>query len=80
MRDLIIEGAPQIPASNGSTRDQNALMTLADADQRYAVKLEYLVNWRGPGPARTRLMREIEARQQKAQEALARRSNYLPGR
>ncbi len=80
MRDLIIEGAPQTPTSDGLPEDQNAPLSFADADQRYAVELEYLVRWQGPGPARARLMREIEARQRKAKEALARRSTHLPGR
>ena len=80
MRDLVIEGVPQTPPSDGLLHDQSAPLTFADADQRYAVELEYLVSWQGPGPARTRLMREIETRQRKAQEALARRPNHLPGR
>ena len=80
MRDIIIEGAPQAPTSDRLLHDQSARMTLADVDQRYAVECEYLVGWQGPGPARTRLIREIQARHRKAQEALARRPNHLPGR
>lgn len=80
MRDLTIEGGLQIPTSDGSLHDQNAPMILADVDQCHAVESEYLVGWQGPGPARTRLLREIEVRERKAQEALARRSNHLPGR
>ncbi len=80
MRDLIIAGAPQTPTSDGTLHDQHAPLTLTDLDQRYAVECEYLVGWQGPGPARARLMREIEARQRKAQEALTRPSTHLPGR
>jgi hypothetical protein len=81
MRDIIIiEGAPQIPASDGPLHDQSTPITLADGDQRCAVECEYLVGWQGPGPARARLIREIEARHRKAQEARARRPNHLPGR
>ncbi len=77
MRDLVIEGRSQTPASDGVIHDQHAPLNLADLDQRYAVEFEYLVGWQGPGPARTRLMREIEARQRKAQEALTRPSIHL---
>ncbi len=80
MRDIIVEGAPQTLTSDGSLHDQCAPMALAHGDQRYAVECEYLAGWQGPSPARARLMREIEARHRKAQEALARRSNHLPGR
>ena len=80
MRDLVIEGAPQTSTSDGSLHDQSAPLVLADLDPRYAVEFEYLVSWQGPGPARTRLMRQIEVRQRKAQEAVARRSTHLPGR
>ena len=80
MRDLIIEGASHTSTSDGSLHDQSGPTTFTDVDQRYAVEWEYLAGWQGPGPARTRLMREIEARQRKAQEALARRPNHLPGR
>ena len=80
MRDIIIEGTPQTPAPDRPLHDPSAPMPLANSDQRYAVECEYLTGWQGPGPARTRLMREIEARHRKAQEALTRRPSHLPGR
>ena len=81
MRDIIIEGAPQAPTSDGSLHDQCAPMAFDDGDQRYAVECEYLIGWQGPGPERARLIREIQARDRKIKEALARRQGIrFPGR
>ena len=81
MRDIIIEGAPQTSTSDRSRHGQSATTTLADGDQRYAVESEYLIGWQGPGPERARLIREIQARDRKIKEALARRQGIrFPGR
>ncbi len=81
MRDITVEGALQPPASDRPLHDQSAPMTLADGDQRNAVECEYLVSWQGPGPERARLIREIQARDRKIKETLARRQGvHFPGR
>jgi hypothetical protein len=81
MRDIIIEGAPQTSTYDRSLHDQSAPTTLTDGDQRYAVEYEYLVGWQGPGPEKARLIREIQARDRKMKEALARRQSVrFPGR
>ncbi len=81
MRDITIEGASQPPVSDRPLHDQSAPMTLTDGDQHYAVECEYLVGWQGPSPARARLIREIQARDRKIKETLARRQDvHFPGR
>ncbi len=81
MRDIAIEGALQTGMPEGSLHDQSIMTSVAGVDQRYAVECEYLVGWQGPGPERARLIRELQVRDRKIKEALARRQvDRFPGR
>ncbi len=59
---------------------RSALTALADVEHRFAVEREHLSGWKGPTPARARLMSHLEARNRKDREALLQRVAHLAAR